>query len=71
MAQQKFDWQAIDTVILDLDGTLIDLYFDHRFWKKGGAAGVCRQIQAFCGTKSRTDPSSLSAGGIQYAMVLH
>ena len=30
MAQQKFDWQAIDTVILDLDGTLIDLYFDHR-----------------------------------------
>ena len=34
MAQQKFDWQAIDTVILDLDGTLIDLYFDHRFWKK-------------------------------------
>ena len=34
MVQQKFDWQAIDTVILDLDGTLIDLYFDHRFWKK-------------------------------------
>ena len=34
MAQQKFDWQAIDTVILDLDGTLIDLYFDHRFWKR-------------------------------------
>ena len=33
MAQQKFDWQAIDTVILDLDGTLIDLYFDHHFWK--------------------------------------
>lgn len=29
----KIDWQQIDTVILDLDGTLIDLYFDHYFWK--------------------------------------
>ncbi|EPE64531.1 hypothetical protein I139_08668, partial [Pasteurella multocida 2000] len=25
------NWQQIDTVILDLDGTLIDLYFDHHF----------------------------------------
>ncbi|QPQ80587.1 GMP/IMP nucleotidase [Aggregatibacter actinomycetemcomitans] len=33
MNKQKFNWQAIETVILDLDGTLIDLYFDHRFWK--------------------------------------
>ncbi|QLB13942.1 HAD family hydrolase [Bisgaardia hudsonensis] len=27
------NWQNIDTVILDLDGTLIDLYLDHSFWK--------------------------------------
>ena len=33
MNRKKLNWQAIDTVILDLDGTLIDLYFDHRFWK--------------------------------------
>ena len=26
------DWQAIDTVLLDMDGTLLDLHFDSHFW---------------------------------------
>ena len=26
------DWQAIDTVLLDMDGTLLDLAFDNHFW---------------------------------------
>lgn len=26
------DWNAIDTVLLDLDGTLLDLHFDNYFW---------------------------------------
>ena len=26
------DWSAIDTVLLDMDGTLLDLAFDTRFW---------------------------------------
>ena len=26
-------WEAIDTVLLDLDGTLLDLAFDNRFWR--------------------------------------
>lgn len=26
------DWNAIDTVLLDLDGTLLDLHFDTYFW---------------------------------------
>ena len=26
------DWQKIDTVFLDLDGTLLDLHFDNHFW---------------------------------------
>ena len=26
------DWQNIDTVLLDLDGTLLDLHFDNYFW---------------------------------------
>ena len=26
------DWQAIDTVLLDMDGTLLDLHFDNHFW---------------------------------------
>lgn len=26
------DWSQIDTVLLDMDGTLLDLYFDNHFW---------------------------------------
>jgi putative hydrolase of the HAD superfamily len=26
------DWQRIDTVLLDMDGTLLDLHFDNHFW---------------------------------------
>ncbi|HSC75702.1 MAG TPA: GMP/IMP nucleotidase [Pseudomonadales bacterium] len=28
-----FDWNQIDTVLLDMDGTLLDLYFDNFFWR--------------------------------------
>lgn len=27
-----FDWSEIDTVLLDMDGTLLDLHFDNYFW---------------------------------------
>jgi HAD superfamily hydrolase (TIGR01509 family) len=27
------EWSAVDTVLLDLDGTLLDLAFDTRFWR--------------------------------------
>jgi len=27
------DWQSLDTVLLDLDGTLLDLDFDNHFWQ--------------------------------------
>ena len=26
------DWQTIDTVLLDMDGTLLDLHYDNHFW---------------------------------------
>ena len=26
------DWEHIDTVLLDMDGTLLDLHFDNYFW---------------------------------------
>jgi len=26
------DWDSIDTVLLDMDGTLLDLHFDNHFW---------------------------------------
>ncbi len=28
------DWRAIDTVLLDMDGTLLDLHFDNHFWQE-------------------------------------
>ena len=28
------DWPAIDTVLLDMDGTLLDLGYDKRFWEE-------------------------------------
>ena len=28
------DWQQIDSVLLDMDGTLLDLYFDNYFWRE-------------------------------------
>jgi putative hydrolase of the HAD superfamily len=31
--QALIDWQYIDTVLLDMDGTLLDLYFDNYFWQ--------------------------------------
>ena len=27
-----FPWHNIDTVLLDMDGTLLDLHFDNFFW---------------------------------------
>ncbi len=34
MKEEKLDWSDIDTVLLDLDGTLLDLHFDDHFWKE-------------------------------------
>jgi len=28
------DWQHIDTILLDMDGTLLDLHFDNYFWRE-------------------------------------
>lgn len=30
----RIDWQCIDHVFLDMDGTLLDLHFDNHFWQK-------------------------------------
>lgn len=32
MKADGFNWQRVDTVLLDLDGTLLDLHFDNYFW---------------------------------------
>ena len=49
-----FPWKEIDTVLLDMDGTLLDLHFDNQFWlnlvplelakQKGISEQTARQI---------------------------
>src|SRR5258708_26041910 len=34
MDTARFDWSKIDTVLLDMDGTLRDLRFDNWFWQE-------------------------------------
>lgn len=33
-AAPAFTWDAIDTILLDMDGTLLDSYFDDYFWEE-------------------------------------
>jgi putative hydrolase of the HAD superfamily len=33
-ARSVVDWDAIDTVLVDMDGTLLDLAFDNYFWRE-------------------------------------
>ena len=32
--QPDFSWSQIDTILLDMDGTLLDKYFDDHFWEE-------------------------------------
>ena len=32
--EAKVDWQVIDTILLDMDGTLLDKHFDDYFWEE-------------------------------------
>ncbi len=52
MKVKSIDWDSLDTVLLDLDGTLLDLHYDNYFWlehlprrwaeTKGGSEEECR-----------------------------
>ncbi|MFQ6372251.1 GMP/IMP nucleotidase [Shewanella sp. YIC-542] len=39
-----FPWQQIDTVLLDMDGTLLDLHFDNYFWLSLVPETLSRQL---------------------------
>ena len=32
VASPDFDWSCIDTVLLDMDGTILDLHYDNWVW---------------------------------------
>ena len=37
------DWNHIDTVLLDMDGTLLDLHFDNHFWLRHVPDAIARR----------------------------
>lgn len=39
------NWQLVDTVLLDMDGTLLDLHFDNHFWLKVVPEHISQQQQ--------------------------
>lgn len=48
-------WQEVDTVLLDMDGTLLVLAFDNYFWQtlvpetwEPPAASICRRRKTPC-----------------------
>lgn len=48
-------WQEVDTVLLDMDGTLLDLAFDNYFWQTlvpetwgPPAASICNRRKRPC-----------------------
>jgi 5'-nucleotidase len=51
------DWQHIDTVLLDMDGTLLDLHFDNYFWHEH----MPLRYSERCGIDLQTAKSSLLA----------
>ena len=48
LAVETVDWSQLDTILLDMDGTLLDLEFDNHFWgtvipeRWAGARSRCR-----------------------------
>ena len=32
LSVEGIDWTQLDTILLDMDGTLLDLEFDNHFW---------------------------------------
>ncbi|NNL11429.1 MAG: haloacid dehalogenase, partial [Pseudomonadales bacterium] len=34
MPDPIIDWSEVETVLLDMDGTLLDLYYDNHFWQQ-------------------------------------
>ncbi len=40
VARSVLDWDSIDTVLVDMDGTLLDLNFDNVFWREHRSAAL-------------------------------
>ncbi len=63
------DWSNIDTVLLDMDGTLLDLHFDNYFWLTHLPDALCRTLQFGPGGRYTADTRSTD-GPPRYAKMV-
>lgn len=61
------DWSRIDTVFLDMDGTLLDLHFDNHFWLEH----MPRRYAEFHGLAANTARAHLDAHYTRHADTLN
>ena len=62
-------WQEVDTVLLDMDGTLLDLAFDNYFWQKL-VPETWRRAGAQPAGSQRRDAPGVSCGTTYAKLVL-
>ncbi|MFP5440982.1 MAG: GMP/IMP nucleotidase [Gammaproteobacteria bacterium] len=67
------NWQEIHTVLLDMDGTLLDLYFDNHFWQHYVTEQYARRrntsfaaAEAYLGERFRREQGTLNWYCVDY-----
>ena len=67
------DWSEIDTVLLDMDGTLLDLHFDNHFWMEHlpRAYAAKRQISLEASSAQLSERFHSGRGTLQWYCLDH